>query len=127
MEKRHWSVYALVLSIASQTFLNLWWVSHPNKISPLWFVVGNIVFGMTWICSLSLLVVRLIMGCKSDAGVKAEFRVGRPLISLVASVLVANAIGFWLCNFRLCSYLLYVNLTVPIAWTVARKTLQRQT
>jgi hypothetical protein len=126
MQKKGWFVYALVLSFVSQTLLNLWWVSHPNKISPSWFVAGNILFGTIWISLLSIWVTRLIKGSSSEEGVRAEFQDGRPLISLVASVFLANVIGFWLCNFRLCFFLLYLNLVVPIVWIVARKALQRQ-
>jgi hypothetical protein len=124
MSKSHWSIYALILSFVSQTVLNLWWVSYPNKISSYWFVAGNILFGTTWVCALSVWVLRLIKVRKPDEVVGLGVRVGRPLISLVASVLLANVIGFWLCNFRLCASLLYLNVVVPVAWIVARKVLQ---
>jgi hypothetical protein len=124
MQTKHRSVFAFVLAFACQMLINFWWVLRPGKINSLWFVAGNILFGTMWVCSLSVCALRLIRGRKTDKFIESEFRFGRPVISLVASVLLANVIGFWLCNFRLCFFLLCLNLVVPIAWIVARKVLQ---
>lgn len=122
---RRGSTYLLVLSFLLQSLLNLWWVYHPGKISPFWLVGGNILLGCTWLSLLAVWVVRLVRG-KPEKGVTREFRVGHPIVSLVASIIFANVIGFWLCDFRLCFFILYLNLAVPVVWFVARKVLQRQ-
>lgn len=125
MRRKSWSTYLLVLSFLLQSLLNLWWVYHSGKISPFWLVGGNILFGGMWLSLLSVWVVKLVRG-KSEETVTQESRVGRPMVSLAVSILFANVIGFWLCNFRLCLFILYLNLAVPIVWFVARKALQRQ-
>jgi hypothetical protein len=60
MAKKNRLVYILLSAFCIQTVINLWWVFDPGKISPFLFVVANVVFGMTWICSLAIWVVRLI-------------------------------------------------------------------
>jgi len=125
MGRKGWSTYLFALSFLLQSLLNLWWVYHPGKISPFWFVGGNILLGATWLSLLSTGLVRLIRG-KSEKDLTPEFRAGHPMVSLAASILFANLIGFWLCDFRPCFFILYLNLAVPIVWIVARKALRRQ-
>lgn len=125
MSTKGWSAYLIVLSFLLQSLLNLWWVYHLGKISAFWFVGGNILLGGTWLSLLSIRAVKLVRG-KSVNNTTQGFRAGRPMISLAVSILFANAIGFWLCNFRLCFFILYLNLAVPLVWFVARKALQRQ-
>jgi len=60
MAKKSWLVYTFISSFGLQSLLNLWWVFNPAKISALWFVAGNLIFGLLWICSLSLWIIKLV-------------------------------------------------------------------
>jgi hypothetical protein len=127
MRINRWLAYALA-SFVCQILLDLWWVSpYTHGLGPLWFVAGNTFFGITWVCFSIVWVIKLIRHGKLEKAIGPELRMGRaPIIGLLASILLANVIGFLLCDLRPCSYLIDLNVAVPLAWIVGRKVLLRQ-
>ena len=60
MSKNSRLLLAFLTAFAAQTLINLWWVYRPSVFNPLWFVGGNVIFGVVWIGCLCVGAARLI-------------------------------------------------------------------
>jgi hypothetical protein len=121
MTKHKWSIYTILGSIVILSTVNVIWLRIPKSIPLGILVVVNLVCGLVFIVSLFRFALVLVQ--KYDPSSLRP--IVRPLLSLGLSLLLANAIALYVCDFHLCFLIIFLNIAVPVGWFLGRQVMVR--
>jgi len=120
MAKISQSMLLLIGSAATLSAFNLLWLSFPHSVHPILPILVNVGVGLVFLWSLLRVA---LMSVPAGRGQFGQSITPRSLLGLVVSLLLANALAVHLCGFQWCFSIAAVNLLVPIAWYVGRRTM----
>jgi|HubBroStandDraft_6_1064221.scaffolds.fasta_scaffold58931_1 hypothetical protein len=124
MAKYNQPIYFLVGSIAVMSAVNLFWLRSPGSIPLALLVFTNLLGGFFFFYSL-FRVALLITQKNVRLGANMPNMTLRAFLSLGLSLLIANAVALYVCDFHLCFLSLLINITVPVAWYLGRQVMVR--
>ncbi len=100
---------------------NLAWLRSPGSIAVIVLVIVNLIGGLVFLWSLFRLAIGDVRR-NTPASTRTDVR---PLLSLTVSLLIANAVALYTCDFHFGFLIVLVNLAVPVAWYLGRQVMLR--
>jgi hypothetical protein len=122
MTNHRWWLYLFIGSGIILSGFNLVWLKFPKSVPLAVLVCVNLLGGVAFLLSLfgmALWSVRLGL----PVGAKITVR---PLFSLACSLLIANVVALYICNFHFCFLIVLLNLAVPVGWHLGRQAMLRR-
>jgi hypothetical protein len=107
-----------ILCSAALIAVDIVWTHDPNAFSVRWIMLLNSVLSMT---SLACFVWAAIARVRQGSPTNAQMFVSvRAVLSLIAIIVLANALAVYWCGYTVCFFTFALNVAAIVSWTVAR-------